>query len=376
MASTRRQRCLAPPPPFRGVPDEGWAFARTIRVGQWYVGLRSDSAELTELLDEAAGEHLRPGVDAPPHYGLATAGPLPAGMRRGGEDGAPLEPGVLVRGPFGVLERASTPELLAALDAYLGTHVTLPRRPLLALRGVVALVDGWAVLTEPATDDLWVLARLRRSLAGAGVQLAHTFGALVDPETWEVVVPGGLPGSLPGGRVGGPVPLARGGPPEGGGADAAAAATGADVATGADEATVAAGATGVPAGRYPLAGWMLSCAEREGEAAIGPRGSGSGEGARDTAGATGDGAVAVGDSTGDSAGAVGPPASRAAAVALGAAAVVEPNWAGGAQAALEAVVELLAAVPAVVAPGDPDAQLSWLAGTGRAWLESSPVALR
>jgi hypothetical protein len=337
MASVRRQRCLVPPPPFRGVSDEGWACERTLRVGQWFVGLRTDSPEVATLLDEAAGEHLRPGVGAPPHYCLVTAGPLPGTQRPGGGDGRPpLEPGVLVRGPFGVLEQATTVELLAALDAYLGTHATLPRRPLLALRGVVALVDGRAVLTEPATDDLFVLARLRRSLAASGVHLSHTFGALVDPETAEVVVPGGLLAGLPDGSVGGPFALGRDGVAEGGGANAAAT-----------EVVVA---KGVPAGRYPLAGWVLSRKEEGGEPVVGPRGNGPVGGAGDTAGR------------------VGPPASRAAAVALGAAAVVEARWAGGPQAALGAVVDLLAAVPAVVAPGDPDAQLSWLADAGRAWL--------
>jgi hypothetical protein len=207
----------------------GWAASSTFKVGQWCLGVRSNSTETDSLVRELLRSYLvedLDGVEPPPNYSVV----LHAGDGRGG---GTRGLSFLYRSSLAVVRSRSALRVLQGLSTYLGAHELADsgREGLLVI-DAVAIVGRRAVLLPSFLRNYMEPGKLGGRLRRGGVTLVDAPMALVDPEAGELIVP--------------PCDLEL-----------------ANDATFAKAARLGPPSDGAPAGRYVLAAWGLMVGEAE-----------------------------------------------------------------------------------------------------------------
>ncbi|GEM_PF-5174768 len=230
----------------------GWAASSTFRVGQWHLGVRSNSAETDALVRDLLRSYLveeLDGIEPPANYSVV----LHAGNGQGrGTRGLNL----LYRSSLAVVRSRSPLRVLRALSTYLSSHELADsgREGLLVI-DAMAIVGQRAVLLPSFLRSYGEPGKLEGRLRRSRVTLVDAPVALVDPEAGELIVPC--------------CDLER-----------------ADEAVFAQAARLGPPSDGAPAGRYALAAWGLMAGD-EGPRRPMTRGRAVALGVRDVSGPRG-----------------------------------------------------------------------------------------
>ena len=156
-----------------------WAATSTFDVDGLYVGVRSSTTSLDDVLRAALAAHLVETVEAPANYSVQLGEPSASGAGTGFH--------FLYRSSASVVRTRDARRVAHGLFTHLSSHRVDPGPGLLRVHGVTLVAGGTAVLA-PAVLRQW-LDLIERRLNGQGLRIADTPWALVDPTRAEVVVP-------------------------------------------------------------------------------------------------------------------------------------------------------------------------------------------
>lgn len=147
-------------------------------IGHHYIGIRSSTKEVDDLLRRVLGAYLVPGVQAPPNYSLRIGGP----RRVGTELSQVYRSGTLI-----ARTRSAGGAVMALLHELCRHQPEDPQGLLRADVAVLVTATG-AVLAPKPLRHLLVEAGTRVEAWGARLQ--HVPFARIDPATAEVVLDG------------------------------------------------------------------------------------------------------------------------------------------------------------------------------------------
>jgi hypothetical protein len=156
-----------------------WAATSTFDVDGLYLGVRSTTTSVDDVLRAALAAHLVPDVEAPPNYSVQLGEPSASGPATGFH--------FLYRSSASVVRTRDARRVVRGLFTHLSSHRVDPGPGLLRVHGVTLVAGGTALLAPPVLRQWPEL--LERRLNGQGVRFADTPWALVDPTRAEVVVP-------------------------------------------------------------------------------------------------------------------------------------------------------------------------------------------
>lgn len=154
----------------------GWAATSTFRVGEYLVGVRSDSEATDALVRRLLAANLVDGPVAPPNYSLVLSTPNGGGQRGLSQ---------LFRSSTAVVRTRRRRRALLGLLAWLEGH-TPADGSLLQLRAIATVGPQGAVLAPWALISS--LEKLQPRLHRRGVQVLDAHAARVDLATGELVV--------------------------------------------------------------------------------------------------------------------------------------------------------------------------------------------
>ena len=156
-----------------------WAATSTFDVDGLYLGVRSTTSAVDDVLRAALAAHLVTNVEAPPNYSVQ--------LGEQSTSGAPTGFHFLYRSSAAVVRTRDARRVVRGLLTHLSSHRVDPGPGLLRVHGVTLVAGGTAVLA-PAVLRQWP-ELIERRLNAQGLRFADTPWALVDPTRAEVVVP-------------------------------------------------------------------------------------------------------------------------------------------------------------------------------------------
>jgi hypothetical protein len=155
-----------------------WATTSAYEVGEYHIGVRTDSIATDELLGRVLSAHRLPAdVEAPDNYSVV--------IGEGGKRSA-RSLNLLLWGSSTVVRSRSPRRILLALAAYLD-GVLEPEGDLLRTNNIGAIVDDGAILL-PSVVAQW-LEDVQPRLSRLGVRLVDQPFTSIDPDRLELVVP-------------------------------------------------------------------------------------------------------------------------------------------------------------------------------------------
>jgi len=161
----------------------GWPASSVLHVGNWLVGVRSNSEAADALLRRVFASNVVDGVEIPACYYSVIVGPTvpaAAGVTR---------LSVLFRSRLRVTRTPSARRVVRALAAHLSSHLgDRPAPGLLRLDAIAAVGEAGGVLFPAAARRLPGQPGFERGLARLGLRLVDGYYVDLDPHTGEVVV--------------------------------------------------------------------------------------------------------------------------------------------------------------------------------------------
>ena len=158
----------------------GWAATTAFRVGEWAIGVRSNTLELDALLRTALAAHVLDGVEAPRNYSIAVHADHQRGVR-------PLHS---LWHEYSLLARSRSPgRVVRALLGYLGDHVDA-RPSFVRVPAVTMIGPSGAVVADPSLRNH--RPRLTRLVRTFALQVADSRTADIDDSGELVVSPSPL----------------------------------------------------------------------------------------------------------------------------------------------------------------------------------------
>jgi hypothetical protein len=156
-----------------------WAATSTFDVDGLYIGVRSNTTSVDDVLRTALAAHLVENVEAPANYSVQLGEPSRSGAGTGFH--------FLYRSSASVVRTRDARRVARGLFTHLSSHRVDLGRGLLRVHGVTLVAGGTAVLA-PSVLRQWP-ELIERRLNGQGLRFADTPWALVDAARAEVVVP-------------------------------------------------------------------------------------------------------------------------------------------------------------------------------------------
>ncbi len=159
-----------------------WATSTTLRIGEYHIGVRSNTNQTDALLRQAFSTLVDDTVEAPANYSVILS---PANRDNGGPRGLHL----LYHDSTAVVRTRYPRRVLAALRSYLSGHLEHEGPsggPLIDVNAVALVRDGQAVLV-PSITLIWV-DLLSPRLHRKGIQFVDSPHVTVDPVSGELVV--------------------------------------------------------------------------------------------------------------------------------------------------------------------------------------------
>src|SRR5712691_1824918 len=151
----------------------------TFDVDGLYIGVRSNTTSVDDVLRAALAAHLVDNVEAPANYSVQLGEPSTSGAGTGFH--------FLYRSSASVVRTRDARRVARGLFTHLSSHRVDLGRGLLRVHGVTLVAGGTAVLA-PSVLRQWP-ELVERRLNGQGLRFADTPWALVDAARAEVVVP-------------------------------------------------------------------------------------------------------------------------------------------------------------------------------------------
>ena len=146
-----------------------------VRVGDLVLGVRTNDAEMSELLVRALRPQIEAGVDAPPNLSLTF----------GATEGRTRNRHFLYRSGISVVRTSSRGRALRATLRYLESYAPIPPE-MTGVNAKLLLRDGDAILVDGrfgVTVDV-----LERRLERLGLRIVDVHTPLLDPETLAIRV--------------------------------------------------------------------------------------------------------------------------------------------------------------------------------------------
>ncbi len=156
-----------------------WVATSTFDIDGLYIGVRSNTTSVDDVLRTALAAHLVDNVEAPANYSVQLGEPSTSGAGTGFH--------FLYRSSASVVRTRDARRVARGLFTHLSSHRVDLGRGLLRVHGVTLVAGGTAVLA-PSVLRQWP-ELVERRLNGQGLRFADTPWALVDAARAEVVVP-------------------------------------------------------------------------------------------------------------------------------------------------------------------------------------------
>jgi len=156
-----------------------WAATSTFDVDGLYIGVRSNTTSVDDVLRTALVAHLVDNVEAPANYSVELGESSTSGAGTGFH--------FLYRSSASVVRTRDVRRVARGLFTHLSSHRVDLGRGLLRVHGVTLVAGGTAVLA-PSVLRQWP-ELIERRLNGQGLRFVDTPWALVDAARAEVVVP-------------------------------------------------------------------------------------------------------------------------------------------------------------------------------------------
>lgn len=156
----------------------GWAASCTLQVGNWHLGVRSNTAEADDLVRTVLSEHIVDGVDAPANYSARRAASAPGERTRGLH--------LLFRSHQLVARSPSFGQVLHVLCRQLQSYDSDPTDQL-RLSATTLITKGGGAVVLPAEFSV-ELHHLRSRLRLLGLRTLDVPHADLDRETGHVIV--------------------------------------------------------------------------------------------------------------------------------------------------------------------------------------------
>lgn len=155
-----------------------WAGSSTYRIGPLYLGVRSDSAWLDQVLREALQDYWVPEVEAPPNYSIV--------ISREDSNGNSAGLNMLYEGHTNLVRSRYPERAIRALFQHLAKYLPAQSDGLLRAAAQALVRDGRAILV-PNFVVTW-MAQLAPRLNRSGWQFVDQPQAAIDLEHAELVV--------------------------------------------------------------------------------------------------------------------------------------------------------------------------------------------
>ena len=156
-----------------------WAASSTFRIDDLFIGVRSTSEAVDDVLRRTLKAHLVPEVEAPSNYSVS--------IGETGADGRSAGFHFLYRSSSAVVRTRDPERVVRALMAWLHSHREEQPQDVLRVWGTALISEHGAVVGPPAVQH--ALEVVERRLNSRGIRVVDAPTVPIDPQRSEVVVP-------------------------------------------------------------------------------------------------------------------------------------------------------------------------------------------